>query len=61
MNQLAYDTIIAFFTYIIVRYTLPNYILGKEITVYSGLLLSFLYALSTLVRTYMKRFNVEEN
>lgn len=61
MNQIVYDTIVAFFTFASVRYTLPNYILGKEITFINGLILSFLYALCAFIRIYMKRFNNKED
>lgn len=57
MDQILYDTIIAFFTFASIRYALPNYILGKEISLYAGLVLSLCYALCAFVRVYAKRFN----
>lgn len=57
MNQLAFDTIVAFFTFGLVRYALPNYILGKEITLRAGLVLSFFYALCAMIRSYARKFS----
>lgn len=57
MDQLMYDTLVAFVTFGFVRYALPNYILGKEITVWAGFVLSFCYALCAFIRSYVKRFS----
>ncbi len=57
MNQLLYDTIVAFVTFAFIRYALPNYILGRDITLWAGFVLSLCYALCAFVRSYAKRFN----
>lgn len=49
-----YDSLVAFITFGIVRYTLPNLVLGKDISLWSGLVLSFFYALSVVIRSYCK-------
>lgn len=57
MNHLLYDTIVAFVAFASIRYTLPNYILGKEMTLFTGFVLSLCYALCAFVRAYAKRYN----
>lgn len=53
---LLYDTIVAFVAFASIRYALPNYILGKEMTLFTGFVLSLCYALCAFVRAYAKRF-----
>mgnify|MGYP001846968045 CR=1 len=57
MDQEIYDTVIAFITFASIRYALPNYILGKEVSLYAGFVLSVCYALCSFVRAFAKRFN----
>lgn len=57
MSPMLYDTLVAFVTFGFIRYALPNYILGKEITLWAGFVLSFCYALCAFVRSYAKRFS----
>jgi hypothetical protein len=54
MNPAIHEGLVAFFVFAIIRYSLPNLILGKEISLWSGFILSFFYTLSVLVRSYAK-------
>ena len=55
MNFLLFESLIAFFVYAIIRYIVPNFILGKESTLWSGFVLSCFYTLSVFLRSYSKQ------
>ena len=59
MKELFYDTIVAFIVFAIFRYMLPNYILDKEVTLWTGFVLSSCYALCAFVRSYTKKIYKE--
>ena len=60
-NMLIFDTIIAFFAFAITRYTLPNYILGKDLSVWHCMIYSLCYALCACLRKYMSLKFKEKN
>ena len=53
MNSLFFDTIVAFFAFAIIRYTLPNYLLSKELSLLKCIVVSACYALSVLVSNHL--------
>lgn len=55
MNFLFYESLIAFFVFALIRYAIPNFILGKESTLWSGFVLSSFYTLSVFLRSYSKQ------
>lgn len=57
LNPYLYDFFVAFITFALVRYTLPNMILGKEVSLWSGFVLSLFYAICAFIRSYSKVFN----
>ena len=52
-NILIFDTIIAFFAFATTRYTLPNYILGKDLSLWHCIIYSSCYALCAWLRKYL--------
>lgn len=54
LNEYISETLIAFFTFASVRYSIPNYILNKEISLWSGFVLSVCYALCAFIRKYAR-------
>lgn len=56
INEYVLETLIAFLTFASVRYSLPNFILNKEISLWSGFVLSFCYALCAFIRKYARLY-----
>ena len=48
------DVIVAFFTFMFVRYYLPNIILEKPTSVWAAFVLSFCYGLTVYIRSNSK-------
>lgn len=53
MHFLLFSTIVAFFAFAIIRYTLPNYLLGIELSLFKCFVISACYALNVLVINYL--------
>lgn len=60
LNELYFDTIVAFITFGSLRYLLPNYILNRPLSIWAGFVLSFCYALCAYVRKYMNKLYKEK-
>jgi hypothetical protein len=53
MHELVYESITAFVTFALVRYTLPNIVLQLPIDLWKAFVLSTCYALCAYIRKYV--------